>query len=310
MVVVPDRHDPICARIDRRDRYVHGHCDGTNSILVVSFAREEFAAHGDAVRAAVAAGYARLRPVMMTALAMIIGMLPMSMSNTQNAPLGRAVIGGLLVATFCHVDVCPLCLRLVAPEAIDRRRGTMKRRKLMILGAPVVVIGMLLLYGIMRRDQALSELTRVSKEQAALPVQIITPTRGPSERPLILPGTVRAWYEAPIFAQVSGYVHSWNVDYGAPVKAGQLLAMIDTPSLDAQYATVKANLHVAEANYRLAVSTAERWQALAGTVAVSKQEVDVQVAGAAARKAELEAATQEVARYAALRIIQARGSAI
>jgi RND family efflux transporter MFP subunit len=84
------------------------------------------------------------------------------------------------------------------------------------------------------------------------------------------------------------------------VKAGQLLAMIDTPSLDAQYAMSKANLHVAEANYRLAVSTAQRWQALAGTVAVSKQEVDVQVAGAAARQAELEAATQEVARYAAL----------
>ena len=124
----------------------------------------------------------------------------------------------------------------------------MKRRTLLILGAPVVVMGILLLYGIMRRDQALSELTRVSKKQAALPVQIITPTRGPSARPLILPGTVRAWYEAPIFAQVSGYVHSWNVDYGAPVKAGQVRAIIDTASLDAHYATVKENLHMAEAN--------------------------------------------------------------
>jgi hypothetical protein len=78
-------------------------CMGTgtaNSILVVSFAREEYSSPGDAVCAAVAAGYARLQPVMMTALATIIGMLPMSMSNTQNAPLGRAVIGGLLVATF------------------------------------------------------------------------------------------------------------------------------------------------------------------------------------------------------------------
>jgi membrane fusion protein, multidrug efflux system len=78
----------------------------------------------------------------------------------------------------------------------------MKRRTLLILGAPVVVMGMLLLYGIMRRDRALSELTRVSEEQAALPVQIVTPARGPSARALTLPGTVRAWYEAPIFAQV------------------------------------------------------------------------------------------------------------
>jgi multidrug efflux pump subunit AcrB len=91
-------------------------CMGTataNSILVVSFAREEFASHGDAIRAAVAAGYARLRPVMMTALAMIIGMLPMSMSNTQNAPLGRAVIGGLLVATFATLMFVPCVFALL-----------------------------------------------------------------------------------------------------------------------------------------------------------------------------------------------------
>jgi multidrug efflux pump subunit AcrB len=84
-----------------------------NSILVVSFARDELAAHGDAVRAAVSAGYARLRPVLMTALAMVIGMLPMSMSNTQNAPLGRAVIGGLLVATFATLMFVPCVFALL-----------------------------------------------------------------------------------------------------------------------------------------------------------------------------------------------------
>jgi multidrug efflux pump subunit AcrB len=91
-------------------------CMGTataNSILVVSFARDELAAHGDAVRAAVTAGYTRLRPVLMTALAMIIGMLPMSMSNTQNAPLGRAVIGGLLVATFATLMFVPCVFALL-----------------------------------------------------------------------------------------------------------------------------------------------------------------------------------------------------
>jgi multidrug efflux pump subunit AcrB len=85
-------------------------CMGTataNSILVVSFARERLAEHGDAVAAAIEAGFARIRPVLMTALAMIIGMLPMSMSNTQNAPLGRAVIGGLLVATFATLLFVP-----------------------------------------------------------------------------------------------------------------------------------------------------------------------------------------------------------
>ncbi len=91
-------------------------CMGTataNSILVVAFARDELAAHGDPIRAAVAAGFARLRPVLMTALAMVIGMVPMSMSNTENAPLGRAVIGGLLVATFATLLFVPCVFALL-----------------------------------------------------------------------------------------------------------------------------------------------------------------------------------------------------
>src|ERR1700704_6879020 len=147
----------------------------------------------------------------------------------------------------------------------------MKRRKLLMFGLPVALAVALVVYGLVGRERALGALTRVSNEQAIVPVQVISPQRGPSTRPLVLPGTVRAWYEAPIFAQVSGYVLSWNVDYGAQVKAGQLLATIDAPSLDAQYASAKGSLGVAQANYRLALTTAERWQALAGTVAVSKQ---------------------------------------
>jgi membrane fusion protein, multidrug efflux system len=176
----------------------------------------------------------------------------------------------------------------------------MKRRTVLMAAIPAIVAAALLIGGIVDRERALGGLRDVAKAQSVTAVQIITPTPGPTKRPLVLPGTVSAWYQAPIFAQVSGYVHSWYADYGATVKAGQLLATIDTPSLDAQYAAAQAELHVAQANYRLAVTTAKRWQALAGTVAVSQQEVDVQAAGAEARKAELEAAQQNVARYAAL----------
>ncbi len=74
-----------------------------NSILVISFAREKLAEHGDAIQAAIDAGFTRFRPVLMTALAMIIGMVPMALGagegGEQNAPLGRAVIGGLMLAT-------------------------------------------------------------------------------------------------------------------------------------------------------------------------------------------------------------------
>ena len=78
-----------------------------NSILVVSFAREQLAEGKDAVDAALAAGATRFRPVLMTALAMIIGMAPMAIEPGQNSPLGRAVIGGLLFATFATLLFVP-----------------------------------------------------------------------------------------------------------------------------------------------------------------------------------------------------------
>ena len=81
-----------------------------NSVLVISFARERYDELGDPIAAAIEAGFVRIRPVLMTALAMIIGMLPMSLGlgegGEQNAPLGRAVIGGLIFCDGRHADVC------------------------------------------------------------------------------------------------------------------------------------------------------------------------------------------------------------
>jgi len=91
-----------------------------NTVLVVDFARAELASHGDAVAAAIEAGHARIRPVLMTALAMIIGMIPMSLSNTTNAPLGRAVIGGLIFATATTLIFVP-CLFAIIHGGRGRR---------------------------------------------------------------------------------------------------------------------------------------------------------------------------------------------
>jgi multidrug efflux pump subunit AcrB len=94
-----------------------------NSILVVAFARERLAEHGDAMKAALEAGYTRFRPVLMTALAMIIGMVPMALGlgdgGEQNAPLGRAVIGGLLLATVATLIFVPTVFAL-----LHARHGT------------------------------------------------------------------------------------------------------------------------------------------------------------------------------------------
>jgi hypothetical protein len=74
----------------------------------------------------------------------------------------------------------------------------MTRRNLLMFGLPVAAV-LLLLYGVVERERALRSLSNVAKAQSVTAVQIITPTPGPSRRPIVLPGTVRAWYQAPIF---------------------------------------------------------------------------------------------------------------
>ena len=99
-----------------------------NSILVVTFARERLEEHGDAFRAALEAGRTRLRPVLMTALAMIIGMVPMSLGlgegGEQNAPLGRAVIGGLLVSTMATLFFVPVVFAVIRSRGRNVRAAT------------------------------------------------------------------------------------------------------------------------------------------------------------------------------------------
>jgi multidrug efflux pump subunit AcrB len=91
-----------------------------NAILVVTFANQRIAAGDDMQAAAIAAGYTRLRPVLMTAGAMILGMIPMALGAGQNAPLARAVIGGLLFATAANLLFVPTVYRLLRRRASSR----------------------------------------------------------------------------------------------------------------------------------------------------------------------------------------------
>ena len=155
-------------------------------------------------------------------------------------------------------------------------------------------------YGIWSRSSATTDLKR-STDAAAVPrVQATAPKNGPQQRTLTLPGNIEAWYQAAIYGQVTGYVGHWYKDYGAQVKAGDVLGTIDTPSLDAEFAAAKAQLATTKAHYNLAVVTAKRWSALSGTQAVAQQDVDVKKADEAAQKAEVAASQQNVVRYEAM----------
>lgn len=162
--------------------------------------------------------------------------------------------------------------------------------------AVVVAVG----WGMWSRHSALASLRTVAAQEAVPPVQIVYPQPGAPTHILDLPGNVVAWYEAPIYAQVSGYVKMWYVDYGTHVKKGQLLATIDTPELDEQYEAAQAQLTEAQTKFKIASLTASRYEALSGTKAVSQQQVDVEVANAAAAQAQVQAASADVARYVAL----------
>ena len=170
----------------------------------------------------------------------------------------------------------------------------------LLTGVGLLVALALVALGIVQRHDNLADLRDVANEDSVPPVQVMSPMPGPASRTMTLPGNIHAWYSAPIYAQVSGYVSKWYKNYGAVVKAGDLLATIDAPAVDEQYESAQANLDVARTNYNLAAVTAKRWTALQGTEAVSQQEVDVQVANAAAQKAQARAAEHQVARFKVL----------
>jgi RND family efflux transporter MFP subunit len=131
-------------------------------------------------------------------------------------------------------------------------------------------------------------------------VSVITPKQLPPKETIKLPGNCQAWYEAQIYAQVTGYVKMWYKDYGALVQKGDVLAEINAPALDAQYAQAKADLETERAKNVLAELTAKRYVAMRQHQAVSEQAISVQVQDAKAQAARVNAAEQNVKNFEAL----------
>ena len=228
-----------------------------NSILVVSYARERLQDHGDALRAAIEAGKTRFRPVLMTASAMIIGMVPMATGEFQNAPLGRAVIGGLLIATLFTLFFVPCVYAMIynrrtaSPEGACHMMKSL-RGKVVVGSGHCPLACCISAIDSMRAKAMRPSLQAKTLEDAVPTVAVVNPKPGPPSETITLPGNIQAWFEAPIYAQVSGYVKMWYKDYGAQVKKGDILAEINAPALDAQYAQAKADLESERAKYALA----------------------------------------------------------
>jgi RND family efflux transporter MFP subunit len=151
-------------------------------------------------------------------------------------------------------------------------RPTMRLRQ--VGGAAALLAIAVVAYGLGSRAAQTSRLRELTEAQTVPTVAIVTPTSTVNSAGLELPGRLEAYISAPIYARVPGYLKTWKHDIGAKVKAGDVLAEIDTPDLDQQLMQARADLNVAQANAKLAQVGAERWQSLASTDAVAKQDVD------------------------------------
>ena len=170
-----------------------------------------------------------------------------------------------------------------------------RSRNRQLWGLLVVALA-LATWGEVHRVMARTTLRQQTAADATLIVMTVAPTRSASGEELVLPGTVQAFTEAPIYARTNGYLKSWLVDIGSTVKKGQLLAEIDTPEVDQQLAQAIADLGTARANEALSNTTNTRWKELLTTESVSKQDADEKAGDAAAKKAITESAAANVSR--------------
>lgn len=171
------------------------------------------------------------------------------------------------------------------------------RRKVHRYGLILLIVALCLaLWGEVGRLLARSALAKETAEAAIPTVLTTTPNRTTLGEELVLPGTVQAYVEAPIYARTSGYLKEWRTDIGAQVAKGQLLAEIDAPEVDQQLSQAQADLATARANESLSNSTNLRWKGLLATESVSKQDADEKAGDAAAKKAAADSAAANVSR--------------
>ncbi len=154
--------------------------------------------------------------------------------------------------------------------------------------------------GLISRVHADQRVKTWTNAQAIPVVNVINLNGAAGAQALILPGDVQAFNSAPIYARVPGYLKRWYADIGAPVKASQTLAEIDTPDLDQQLIQAKADLGTAMANEHLSQTTAIRWRGLLAQDAVSQQDTDTKNGDLAAKAALTVAARANVGRLEAL----------
>jgi RND family efflux transporter MFP subunit len=173
--------------------------------------------------------------------------------------------------------------------------GSKVTRAVMLL-LIVVVVAFVVIWGISSRRKANAQLSQETQDLAIPTLSVIHPKLGAPQQEIIIPGDMQPYADAPIFARTSGYLKKWYADIGANVKAGQLLADIDSPEVDQQLLSARADLATAQANMNLAEVTATRYKDLLKTDSVAQQDVDNANGNFEARRTTVESAQSNVKR--------------
>ena len=185
----------------------------------------------------------------------------------------------------------------------DSSQSTTSKSKLLLAGLGLLALSAAVVFnGISSRQSDDKQLQARVQAQSTPTVTLVSPTQASTAPPALeLPGRIEAFARASLFARVSGYLKSWHVDIGSPVKAGQLLAEIETPDLDQQLLQAQAELGSAKANAALSSSTAKRWQSLQDQNFVSPQAVEEKLAESFAKLELAKASQANVARLQAMK---------
>jgi len=180
-------------------------------------------------------------------------------------------------------------------------RPPVSHRKLGIFGVVALIgAGLIVGTGIRAREEQDTRLKQWTDDQAIPTVAVALPNAKALSPTIDLPGRLEAYYRAPIFARVSGYLKSWDVDIGARVKAGQVIAEIEAPDLDQQLLQARADLASAQASARLSEATLTRRKTLVASNFVSAQEIDERTADLSNKNAAVKAGQANVERLEAL----------
>jgi RND family efflux transporter MFP subunit len=184
------------------------------------------------------------------------------------------------------------------PQAAPRRVRPLAIVLFLLVVAAIVVAG------IIPRLRTRAEVREETSRTAIPDVSVVSPHRVAPAEEVVLPASIQAYTDAPIYARTNGYVKKWYADIGAHVKEGQLLAEIDTPEIDQQLQQALADLGTAEANMHLAEITANRYQDLLKTDSVSKQDADNAAGDYEAKRATVASAQANVKRLEDLQSFQ------